>query len=788
MLNNFLKIAFRSFWRNRGFTAINILGLALGAGCSLLIFLWVKDERSVDNFHANGDILYKVYERVYVDGKAQASATPQVLAAELKKVVPEVALASGLAWSFREPFAVGERMHKMQGTRAGVDFFKMFSYKLLHGTPETALNTPHSLAVSRKMAETFFGSTQAAMGKTIRFDNRKDLMVSAVFDDLPAKSTHQFDYLLNWEAWVAEDPLLEKWGANFVQTYIQLRPGADAAKVERKISKFLDAYIPPTTGFRIELGLQRFGEGYLHSDFEEGQPGGGRIEYVKLFSGVAVFVLLIACINYMNLITASSAGRAKEVGVRKVMGSTRWSLFWQFTGESLLLTFFAVFVSVFLVGIALPNFNGLTGKQIALPVFETNFWWGVVSVVVLTGFVAGIYPGLFLSSLQPVKVLKGTLRFDSSAIMLRKGLVVFQFFLSILLIISAMIVSRQTAYLQNKHLGYERSNILYIPLEGELLSKYQVFKQAVSQLPGVKGVDRVSENLHSMESGTSKSVDWEGKDPNVTLSFVPASVGYEFVKLLGLQIVQGRDFSRRFSTDTANFIVNQTAVKHMGLKDPLGKLFSIYGKKGKIIGVLKDFHFSSLHRPIQPLAIDLKEDLNFGTILVRTQAGKTREALAGLEMVCRQLNPNFPFSFSFLDEEYQKLYRNEQVITKLSNLFAILAVFISCLGLLGLAMFSAAQRSREVAIRKVLGASIANIVILLSVGFLKLVALAFVIAAPLAAIGMEKWLAGFAYRIEMSWWMFALAGGLALLVALITISFQAIQSAITNPIEAVKSE
>jgi hypothetical protein len=490
----------------------------------------------------------------------------------------------------------------------------------------------------------------------------------------------------------------------------------------------------------------------------------------------------------MNLITASSAGRAKEVGVRKVMGSTRWSLFWQFTGESLLLTFFAVFVSVFLVGIALPNFNGLTGKQIALPVFETNFWWGVVSVVVLTGFVAGIYPGLFLSSLQPVKVLKGTLRFDSSAIMLRKGLVVFQFFLSILLIISAMIVSRQTAYLQNKHLGYERSNILYIPLEGELLSKYQVFKQAVSQLPGVKGVDRVSENLHSMESGTSKSVDWEGKDPNVTLSFVPASVGYEFVKLLGLQIVQGRDFSRRFSTDTANFIVNQTAVKHMGLKDPLGKLFSIYGKKGKIIGVLKDFHFSSLHRPIQPLAIDLKEDLNFGTILVRTQAGKTREALAGLEMVCRQLNPNFPFSFSFLDEEYQKLYRNEQVITKLSNLFAILAVFISCLGLLGLAMFSAAQRSREVAIRKVLGASIANIVILLSVGFLKLVALAFVIAAPLAAIGMEKWLAGFAYRIEMSWWMFALAGGLALLVALITISFQAIQSAITNPIEAVKSE
>ncbi len=797
MFRHYISIAFRNLVRGKAFSAINVLGLALGMACSLLIYLWVQDERRVDNFHANGDRLYLVYTRGY-QGDQLSQTTENSdgpLPAELKKTIPEVEYATGFVRNFRlslkgdiyESFRVGDKMYKLKGSRAGEDFFKMFSYPLLQGSAGSALKDPGSLAVSRKMAELLFGSPGAAMGKTVRFDDRKDVMVTAVFEDLPSTATDQFDYLMNWDAWVAENPFKQMWGHLGTLTYVQLRPGADPQQVEAKIKHLLDKYIAKNPYFRGELGLQRFGDRHLYGNFENGKPAGGRIYYVRLFSGVAVFILLIACINFMNLATARAVKRAKEVGVRKVVGSSRGYLIGQFMGEAVLLAALAAVFSLVLVAVVLPFFNGLTGKQIALPALGSGYWLIVLGLVVLTGLLAGSYPALFLSSLRPVRVLKGTFAFGAGAGWFRKGLVVFQFVLSTVLIIATLVVSRQMEYVRTRKLGYDRENLLYLPLEGQLLSKYLLFKQEATRIPGIKHVDRSSQFPHKMEF-IVPAVDWEGKDPAVSLPFAVSSVGYDFVKVMNLTVVQGRDFSRDFGTDSTNFLVNEEAVRQMGLKNPVGTPAQVFGKKGTIVGVIKDYHFQSLHEPIRPLMLDVKEQLEWGTILVRTEAGKTPEALAALATLCKRLNPGYPFTYSFSNEEYDKLYRSEQVIARLSNAFAGLAIFISCLGLLGLAMFSAEQRTKEIGIRKVMGASVKSLVTLFSGDFLKLVVFSFLIAAPLAGYAMNQWLAKFTYKIPLSWGIFALAGGTALLVALLTVSFQAVKAALANPVNSLRTE
>jgi cell division protein FtsX len=479
--------------------------------------------------------------------------------------------------------------------------------------------------------------------------------------------------------------------------------------------------------------------------------------------------------------------RAKEVGVRKVVGSSRLYLAGQFIGEAMLLALLALVVSLLFVAMVLSAFNALTGKQMAIPVLVPSFWLVLLGLMVVTGLLAGSYPALFLSALQPVQVLKGSLRFGTGATWFRKGLVVFQFILSILLLIVTIVVSRQTDYLQHKNLGYDRENLIYVPLVGDLVPKYKVFKQEASAMPGIKLVDRTGQLPHDMRAKTI-NVDWEGKDPNTAISFAQARVGYDFVALMGLKVIKGRPFSRQFASDSSAYLVNEEAVARMGFKDPLGKEFVLDGKKGRIIGVLRNFHINSLHQSIEPLVYALKENMPFGLALIRSQPGEVKKALASLEKLCKQINPNYPFTYLFADEEYAKLYRSEQVITTLTSEFALLAILISCLGLLGLAMFSAEQRTKEIGIRKVMGASEAGIVALFSKDFLKLVAVSFLIASPLAGYAVNQWLQGFAYRVELSWWIYAVAGALTLAVALLTVSLQVLRVAMSNPGRTLRTE
>lgn len=793
MLKNYFKIAWRNLIRYKSFSLINILGLALGMASSILIALWVVDERSVDNFHENGDRVFSLYEVQYIDDNIQSGYyTPGVLAWELKKVIPEIECASGFAWEKENPgkrtFEAESKIMKFAGCYADSDYFKMFSYPLVKGDAQAALSSPVSVSISRKMANAFFGSAEAAMGKTIRYQNNKDLTVTAVFEDLPKNTAAKFEFLLNWSVFLEENSWAKEWGNNGPGTIVMLRQDADTKQVQAKVKSFLDGYNKQLNeNFRIEMGMQSIKDVYLNSNFKEGVITGGRIVYVKLFSIVAVFILLIACINFMNLATARSARRAKEIGVRKVAGAERTMLIKQFLSEAILLTAFSALVSLVIVFLSLPFFNQLTDKQIDFPVANTYFWAALTALTFVTGFVSGIYPAVIISSFKPIIVLKGKLQLSSNSVYLRKGLVVFQFVLSVGLITGTIVVSQQINFIQNSNLGYDRSNLLYIPVEGNLRTKYSVFKEEALKQAGIKSISRTGEQPTSFGSTTS-GVEWEGKTPGTQPEFTNTFAGYDFVKTMDTRLVAGREFSNDFPSDSNGYIINEAALKIIKYKEPVGKPITFWERKGTIIGVVKDFHFASLHEPIRPLILRLGDDATWGDILVRTEPGKTKEAVASLGKLYKKVNPQFPFTFSFADEEYNRLYNNEQVISKLSSYFAFLGIFISCLGLLGLAMFTAEQRRKEIGIRKVLGATVASLLGLLSKEFLQLVILAMLIAIPLAWWAMNNWLQGFAYRVNMSWWIFGFAGTLSLLIAFATISFQVIKATITNPIKSLRTE
>lgn len=790
MFRNYLKTAFRNLWKSKVFSFINIIGLALGLTCSLFIMLWVSDEYKVDAFHKNGARLFSIFERQYRDGEINAfNGTPGVLADEVKKLMPEVQYATNYAWNELSTFEANNKILKQEGNYAGQDFFKMFSYPLVQGNAASALLTPSDIAISKKMATAFFGSPENAIGKTIRYQNKNDYKVSAVFEDLPANSTEQFDYLLTWQTFLEGNSWAKDWTNNGPPAYIVLREGTNAKAFEKKLSRFLDAYNKEQNAHSyIRLGIQRYNDIYLHSNFDKhGELTGGRIQYVRLFSIVAIFILLIACINFMNLTTARSLKRAKEIGIRKVVGALRFALIRQFIGEAMLFAIMAIVISLLFVKSLLPVFNQLTNKEIHLPINQSSFWLSILGLLFITGFISGSYPAFYLSAFKPIRVLKGTLKFSTTALWFRKGLVVFQFILSIVLIVGTIVVSKQVNYIQTANLGYDRENLLYIPLEGELIDKYELFKNQSLQLAGIKSITRMTDNPTQIDNGTG-GVQWEGKDPNLDIQFTQSAVGYDFTKTMHLQMKEGRDFSKDFPTDSVSYILNEAALKIIGYKDPVGQPLTFWQKKGTIIGIMKDFHFNSLHTRINPMVLRLGEKIGWGSAMVRTEPGKTREALASLGKVCKELNPKFPFTYKFSDQEYDKLYRSEQVVGKLAKYFAFLAIFISCLGLLGLVIFTAQQRTKEFGIRKVLGASSISLFNLLSKEFLLLVLIAMVIACPLAWLVMNNWLENYVYRVEITWWMFLIAGALAIIIALVTVSFQAVKAAVANPVKNLRTE
>ncbi len=802
MLKNYFTIAVRNLLRNKAFSLINISGLVLGMTCSLLIFLWVWDEQNVDAYHANSANLFGIHYDIYSHdfGKSDYN-TPGPLARELKLKIPEIQYATGLYMLDKSPyFRKGNENIKVKGAYAGVDFFSMFSYKLLQGSSRTALSDFSDIAISRNMAQNFFGSSEAAFGKSVSLERSQNnfinFRVNAVFENLPANSSQKFDFLINWQFLL--DSVKNDVGLTSLfyyevplQTYVMLKPGTDPAAVNMKIKDFLTPYKPTDKAqFRVALGMTRFDKMYLYNHFENGKPSGGRIEYVDIFTIVAIFILLIACINFMNLTTARSVKRAKEVGIRKTVGAVRSKLIIQFLCEAILLSFLSAVVSLFLVRLTLPAFNELTGKQLSLSALHSFFWWMILLLVLITGILSGSYPALFLSSLNPIKVFKGSIKFSWSALWFRKGLVIFQFSISILLIIGAIVVSRQVNYVQAQDLGYNRENLIYIPIEGELGRKFDVFKQELYRLPGIKSLTHRYYLFSNIQEDNTPDISWPGKDPKRNDVVNVDGVGYEFVKTMGLGLIQGRDFSKDFPTDTTNFIINEKALRMIGYKNPIGKSLTLDGRRGKIIGLIKDFNFGSLQYPISPLVLYMSDVANGDAqfALIRSQPGQMKEAIASLQQVHRQLDPRHPFTYQFCDQEYQRLYRNEQLIGKLSDGFALLAIVISCLGLLGLAMFTAEQRTKEIGIRKVLGASAGNIVVMLSKDILKLVIISALLASPFALLTMNQWLQHFAYRISISAWLFIGAGFFALFIALSTISFQALKAALANPVKSLKTE
>ncbi|MEJ1239875.1 ABC transporter permease [Chryseolinea sp. T2] len=789
MYFNHLITAWRGLLRNLTFSLINVAGLTLGLLCAILIGLWIVDEEQINQFHKDIDRIFIVKSIEYSGEEVNGSYdTPGLLGDELPKVFPEVEYATSYGWTQYHTFAAGEKKLRMPGNFAGNDFFKVFSYPLLVGKVNNLLSTPESIVISRKMAITFFGSPEAALDQTLKFETYKDLKITGVFEDLDSRSSEQFEYIINWQLMVERNSWLKDWGNSGPTTFVKLKAGADQALVQGKIREMIKNY---TSGYtkleRLELGLQPFGDMYLHGNFKNGQIDGGKIEYVNLFKLVAVFVLVLACVNFMNLSTARSMKRAREIGVRKSVGAMRSSLVIQFMMEAWMYTSIAVAFALVLLTALLPSFNLLTGKSIESPLGDAAFWISIVSITAVTTIVSGLYPAFVISAFRPAVVLKKVVQHSgSSSTMIRKGLVVFQFSLSIAFIVAMIVISRQVDYIYSKNIGYERSNLIYVPISGEMAQRFETYKQELLRKPGILQVTKMSYRPVGIGNSTG-SVEWEGKDPATRPTFTQVEVGLDFVKTTGSELVMGRDFTDS-PGDSASYIINETALKVLGYKDPIGMPLKFWDVNGKIIGVVKDFHFASLHVAIDPLVIRSGQGTMWGWTLVRVDPRKTGEALKAMEALQPVFSPDTPFTHQFADEEYSELYGSERLVKQLSRYFAALAIFISCLGLLGSIIFTAEQRTRELSIRKILGATVSQVVTLLSFDFVKLVAIACFFAFPVGYFVVEQWLSNFQYRIGVEAWVFIAAGGGALLVALATISVHAVRTALANPVDALKSE
>lgn len=787
MLRHNFLIIYRNFKRFKSTFIINLIGLSTALACSLLIYLWVNDELSVDKFHKNDDRLYHIMEhRVKADGIWTSPTTSGPLAESLEAEMPEIEHVISSSWTQTVTFSVDGKNMKVKGRYAGKDFFNMFSFDLLEGNSDQVLKEKNSIVVSEKFAITLFNTTENIIGKTVKVALGDDYAVSGVFKDIPQTSTEQFDFVMTFEKFKERSPWVQQWGNTGIRTYVLLKKDADPGAFSKKIAGYVKLKTNNEITHRTPF-LKRFSEIYLYGNYENGIQTGGRITYVKLFSIIAVFILIIAAINFMNLSTAKASRRIREVGIKKAVGAGRRILVFQYLSESLLMSLFSLLTAFLIVDLLLPQFNTIIGKHLTIH-FDATLVGYSLAITLATGIIAGSYPAFYLSGFRPASVLKGQLNTSYGERWARKGLVVFQFTLSIIFIVSVLVVYKQIAFVQSTNLGYDKDNILYFSREGSMNEKSN-FETLISEfrnIPGVLGASTTSHDMTGHNSGTY-GVQWEGKNPEDKTEFENITVSDGMIETLGFTLTEGRSFSTAFGADTAKIIFSEAAIEFMGMKDPIGKTVKLWGKDRQIIGIVKNFHYESLHENFKPVFFRYDPE-NTYIAMVKLTRGAEKETVAKLEQLYKKLNPGFSFDYTFLDSDYNAQYIAEQRVSILSRYFAGLAVLISCLGLFGLAAFTAERRLKEIGIRKVLGASEFGIVFLLSGDFTKIVFTAIVISLPISYFFTSYWLDSFAFKISLEWWYFIGAGALSMIIAWLTVGTQSIKAARVNPVNCLKDE
>ena len=792
MLKHILTITIRSIKKHTSSFAINLAGLSAGLAFSFLLYLWVQDERSVDKFHANDDRLYQVMEKSKENGIIRIQdGTQGPLSEAMEKDLPEVENAVTVMNLSKEGMDItiknGEKAFKSAPLFSGQAFFKAFTFPLISGNVATVLKEKNSIAISEELALKLFG-TLNVLGKPLSWNAfGKDHLssVTGVFKNVSNRSTLKFDVVFTKQK-LLEDLWTNgtKWYNTGPETYLLLKEGVDVTSFNKKIERYIDQY---DKGNFFSLFVRKYSDAYLYGNYEGDKQAGGRITNVKLFSVIAIMLLIIAAINFMNLSTAKVSVRLKEIGIKKAVGSSRRSLIFQFLGESLFITGLSTVIALLLVALLIPQFNFITGKQLTfhLSIGQVS---ALVIIALITGILSGSYPAFYLSGFKPIATLKGKSTGKGSELFIRKGLVIFQFTISLVLIVSVLIVYRQIRYAQNKSIGYAKENVVYFDMEGKLFENKKNFFEQLRRVPGVVQAGGINQSLIREDGGSSTyGVEWPGKIENRNIDFMIRAVDEQLVGTLGMQIKEGRTFSDNLKNNRSYLLLNETATKVMGLKEPVGTKVKLWGEERTILGVMKDFHTASIHQPISPLIFHYSPD-EVSMAMVRIKAGSEHKVIGNLTAFYSKLNPGYALNLQFLDETFHAQYLTEERTLTLAKYFAFLTILISCLGLFGLAAYDTERRTKEIGIRKVLGANTKGLIALLAKDFLKLVAIAIVLSSPLAYFLMDKWLQDFAYRIDISWWMFAAAGIIAIFIAMLTVSFQAIKAAVANPVKSLRTE
>ncbi len=793
MLQNYFKIAFRNLVKNKISSFINIGGLAIGMAVAMLIGLWVHDELSFNKNFKNYDRIAQVLQNNTMNGETGTGTTvPHPMADELSKNFgSDFKYITMASWNADHIIAVGEKKLTKGGTFFEPQAIDILSLRIINGS-RNGLNDLSSIMLSESSAKACFGNADP-MGKTVKMDNERDLKVAAVYEDLPANSTFaDVGFIASWKLYAIMRGFkndTDPWRCNCFFTYAQLNENVDIDKVCAKIKDLkLSKVDKSELKQKPEVFLFPMSKWHLYSDFKNGKNAGGRIQYVWLFSIIGVFVLLLACINFMNLSTARSEKRAKEVGIRKSVGSQRAQLITQFFCESLLIAVLAFVLSLLLVQLALPFFNDIAGKKMAVLWASPLFWVTGILFSIITGLIAGSYPALYLSSFNPVKVLKGTFKTGRFAAVPRRVLVVVQFTVSVILIIGTIIVFQQIQFAKNRPVGYSRDGLITMEMStGDIHTHFDAVKNELLSNGAIAEMAEAGSPPTAVWS-TNSGFDWKGKDPGLAVEFPNIDVSYAYGKTVGWQFKDGRNFSREFLTDSTAFVLNETAAKFIGLKKPVGEILKWDGVPFRIIGIIKDMVVESPYDQVRPTLFHLSKDPGGVIIAKINPAAGTATALQKIETVFKKYNPAQPFDYKFVDEIYARKFGNEQRIGKLAGVFAALAIFISCLGLFGMASFVAEQRTKEIGVRKVLGASVFNVWRLLSKEFVILVGISLFIAVPAAYYFMYNWLRNYQYKAGLSWWIFAGAGTGAIAITLLTVSFQAIKAAVANPVKSLRTE